>query len=114
MPKVAHCKRIQALLVALLYLYFSTVVAVGHTHVSVNQETNAPAQPADAASVTASVHCPAPYCAACDWQVQCVTLLTPPPPAPVTLSFGLTPSLRTFSFYPTYLARFSSRAPPLA
>jgi hypothetical protein len=114
--------RAQALLVAVLYLFLSTFGMLTHSHVGLDGVSGiAPAAPittvtaAQAHPILRKGHVSTPQeCAFCDWQASCVSIALPPfrilymapsPEAPVG---------RTGSIHTVFLARFSSRAPPVS
>jgi hypothetical protein len=114
----AKHNRTSALLVALLYVFFSTFGAVAHTHVSVDGGRTGPAYAGAVANhLTPDAHRlgPAqPDCAACEWQALSVTKTNVPQPQIQSALLHMVPAVRTFSVYTVCLARFSSRAPPTA
>jgi hypothetical protein len=118
MPAASRHNRISALLVALLYVFFSTFGAVAHTHTSADGGRSAVASVgASAIDATPAAHhiVPSqPDCAACEWQALSVTRTHGSYAQIESALLSMVPTMRTFSFYTVCPARFSSRAPPTA
>ena len=116
MLRASHPNRIAALLVALLYLFFSTFGAVAHTHASADGGRSAAASiGVHTTHVTPAAHylVPAqPDCAACEWQALSVTQTSGSHAQIESALLSIVPTVRAFSLYTVCLARFSSRAPP--
>ena len=115
MKVTSRCNRITALLVAILYVFFSTFGALSHTHASLQSGDNTSGithstskRSGDAGHDISSQQ----HCSVCDWQAN----YAPPNAIPeyVTAPFmvqflHVKPS---YSYFSVCLARFSSRAPP--
>lgn len=112
--------RLQIALMALLYVFLSTFGALTHTDVSpFNEATNgkqtsgsvsvAAWSASDTQDVAAALHC-----AYCEWQANSVshTLLPPAVAHPPLPGRALLAKLLTVNTASSFLARFSSRAPP--
>ncbi len=120
LQSAARYNRISALLVALLYIFFSTFGAVAHTHTFVEPDRTAPVSvntvsPASASHPTHYAITSSRDCAACEWQALSVTQTSPPQPHVASaLLCMVVPAMPAFSLHAVCLARFSSRAPPTA
>lgn len=115
----ARYNRISALLVALLYVFFTTFGAVAHTHAFVEPSRKAlaeiGAQPGHSASaVDYCVSASQRDCAACEWQALSVTQVSAPQPSIASALLHLVPTVPVFAFDAVAIARSSSRAPPAA
>jgi hypothetical protein len=116
LPVASRHNRISALLVALLYVFFSTFGAVAHTHCA------APAPAGAGVGSAAASSRPGPHllafsqreCAACEWQALAVTQAAPAHAHVDAPLLRMVPAVRAFSLHTVCLTRFSSRAPPSA
>ena len=118
MPAIYRKNRISALLVALLYVYFTTFGAVAHTHATLDLHRS------PSATIAAAAHgslCCGHFllaaqrdCAACEWQALSVTQNNASPPLVESALICMVPTVPVFSYYRECSARFASRAPPTA
>ena len=109
--------RISALLVALLYVFFTTFGAVAHTHAIVDPGSKGQTSVAIGAqhSVSIPAHCldaGQRDCAACEWQALSVTQITTAQPPVESALLRLISAEPVFAFDAVSIARSSSRAPP--
>ena len=118
MPAVSRHNRISALLVALLYVFFSTFGAVAHTHASAEPDRTVPfalrGAPHAAPSAGHVLVSAQRDCAACEWQALSVTQVSTAQPPAESALLRMVPSAPSFSVYIVCLSRFSSRGPPTA
>lgn len=121
--KLVHRKsiRAQALLVAVLYLFLSTFGMLTHSHAGQEGDSSiASAVSFTAVAVTPAHpilragHVSAPReCAFCDWQANSVSAALPPFRVLYMAPTPEAPVGRTGRIHTAFLARFSSRAPPM-
>ncbi len=116
--------RAQAAFVALLYVFLCTFGTLTHTHATLRGETESAGfaasvseskAPRQAAISAGRVHPQIAYCGFCEWQANSVSAALTPfhitrPVLRRVLVLLPLPAL----LHSTYLAGFSSRAPPLA
>ncbi|HZT40972.1 MAG TPA: hypothetical protein VFA07_02225 [Chthonomonadaceae bacterium] len=113
--------RAQALLVAVLYLFLSTVGMLTHSHAGPEGDHGLVAMASTTAHgalrhaalfqghVSTLKDCPF-----CDWQANSVSAALPPFHILYTAAAPEAPVGRTGGIHTAFLARFSSRAPPCA
>ena len=118
MRAVSRVNRIHALLVALLYVFFTTFGAVAHTHTSLlTGKSGSSASRLASQDLSSDATCFANGqrdCAACEWQALSVTHTVSTPVHAVEALLPIVPTYPDFSIYTVCLSRFSSRGPPSA
>jgi len=112
----SRINRIYALLVTLLYVFFTTFGAVAHTHTAVSLGRTAPGPSrlanTPAADDSSCLVSSQRECAACEWQALSVTQTASPQVISESALLPIVPVVPSFSIFTVCLARFSSRGPP--